>query len=270
MWEYDDARALIVSPSERPYARYASDGNGTVGVVFTDGHPRETKSNLYYVCLAGRDGGEAGLSRFFGGETDGGPSFLGADGRRIALVADGPLAPTDADLIFDRTAAPDELGGNCWAWDLAFDGSGHPVVAYSTFVSREHHQYHLARHDGSVWESQVLVRDAGGSIADTTAGYNEYYYSGGMALDHSDPGTVYLSLPNDTGGWDLEQWKTSDGGLSWSRLSITDGSSAKNVRPAVPRNRPSGTEMVLWMSGRYDYYNDYGTAINLWVRSTPR
>lgn len=251
VWGFDGAKALILCASERPYAKYAFDGAGRVGVAFTDGHPRETGNNLYYVSLTWPQ--------------EGGAAFRRADGGMIRSLASGPLAAAEAELVFDRTAAPEGVGDNCWVWDVAFDASDHPVVAYSTFLSRGAHQYHLARHDGTLWEDQLLVADAGGSIADTTQGYREYYYSGGMALDHADPGTVYMSLPNESGGWDLAQWKTEDGGLSWSMRSITTGAQEKNVRPVVPRDHPAGTEMVAWMSGQYDYYTTYRTAIRLWA-----
>ncbi|MFH1502748.1 MAG: BNR-4 repeat-containing protein [Candidatus Eisenbacteria bacterium] len=251
-WQFGDAEALVLRPSERPYAKYAVDGTGRVGIAFTDGHPRETKNNLYFIAADPRD-----VS---------GTSLRGADGRKLGSPADLPLTAADADLVFDRTSATEETGDNCWIWDVAFDASDNAVVAYSTFVSRGEHQYHVARHDGVRWEDQLLVGAAGGSIADTTRGYHEYYYSGGMALDPADPGTVYMSLPNAAGGWDIAQWKTADGGRSWAATAVTSGATEKNVRPVVPRDHPPGLDIVLWMSGRYEHYTDYETAVRLWMR----
>ncbi len=254
VWRTDKAVSLISYPGERPYAKYAADSRGRVGVVFTDGHPREVRNSLYYLSVEWPRG-------------DGGAVLLAADGERLGSLAVGPLIAGEAELVFDRASPPSGVQGNCWVWDVAFDDSDRPVVAYSTFVSRGEHQYRLARYDGEAWETQLLVPDAGGSIADTTRGYHEYYYSGGMALDPVDPGIVYLSLPNDSGGWDIEQWKTRDRGRSWMRRPVTSGSADKNVRPVVPLNRPASTEIVLWMSGRYEYYTDYNTAIRLWRSS---
>jgi hypothetical protein len=250
LWSYTEAAPLIVLPTGRPYAKYAADGSGRLGVAFTDGHPRETSNNLYYASIDWPTGGDAW--------------FSSADGTLLRPLGDRPLEPGEAEIVFDRGGSG-EAGYNCWVWDVAFDEDGRPVVAYATFTGRGEHQYHVARHDGSCWNDHLIVADAGGSIADTTRGYNEYYYSGGIALDHLDPGIVYASVGNDLGGWDILQWRTVDAGLSWTMREITNGDTAKNVRPVVPLWRPGGIEMVLWMSGEYTYYTEYDASIMLWV-----
>src|SRR3954447_69022 len=42
------AQTLIHVPGQRPYVKLASDGLDTIHVAFTDGHPRETATSLYY------------------------------------------------------------------------------------------------------------------------------------------------------------------------------------------------------------------------------
>lgn len=116
---------------------------------------------------------------------------------------------------------------------------------------------------------RILVSNAGGSITGSTT--SEPYYSGGIVIDHSNPNLVYLCRQT-SGRWHLEQWKTGDGGNTWSTLTIAAGTGAtdENIRPCVPLNRPADTEMVLWLNGTYDYWDfsrgiGYNTAVKLWT-----
>jgi hypothetical protein len=158
-------------------------------------------------------------------------------------------------------------------WDLAVSDDGTPATVYASFPSRTHHRYHWAFCEDGRWHDRILVENSGGSIADTTIAQPQYYYSGGLALDGSDIRTVYLSRRNGDGGWDVERWRTPDDGTTWSVEAMTDSSPLENVRPVVPLNRPASTDMVLWMSGTYDFYRNevvprddyYDTGIMLWV-----
>jgi hypothetical protein len=111
----------------------------------------------------------------------------------------------------------------------------------------------------------------------------EHHQFGGIALDHRDPTTVYLRCGNDVGGWDLERWSMESGG-AWSIMEITNGSTEKNIRPAVPADAPPFVDMVVWMSGIYEYWENLGaepwwpvdasgaayqTALKLWVNAPP-
>ena len=58
-------------------------------------------------------------------------------------------------------------------------------------------------------------------------------------------------------------------------MTVAGGDSRENLRPTVPRGRPPGTELVLWMSGEYEYFrnidvvsdDNYDTGINLWMNT---
>ncbi len=265
-WTWTEARTLITNPGQRPYAKYWSDGEERIGIAFTDGHPGQTKNNVYFAAIA-RD-------------RDGEFAFFRADGTRIGTLSDGPLWPAEADTVFDRTADPAATGDNSWVWDVGFDGEGRPVLVFATFPSREQHQYHWARFENDRWNDVILIEDAGGSVADTTIGLqHQVYYSGGIALDHRAPTTVYLCRENDVGGWDLEQWTGAERG-NWSIHPITSGAVEKNMRPMVPEGAPPFVDMVAWMSGIYEHWENLGseawwpvndsganyqTAIKLWV-----
>lgn len=251
-WSWTPAANYIADPanssSVRPYTLIHGNGD-KIGLLFTDNHPRDASNNLYYAQIA-RDG-------------DGDLAFFQADGTPIRKVATGPLQLSEAQKVFDRTAAPQTDGDNSWGWDIAFDDAGLPVVTYATFVpdaarpdlqARDTHQYHYARFDGQAWQDHTLVADAGGTIANLQVGNrSEYHYSGGVALDPSNPDLVYLS--RKVGGqFELERWLTDDGGATWDVTALTATPGVEDVRPFVPIGLPRDLEAVVWMSGQYEYW----------------
>lgn len=239
-WTWSFKGRLIYTPVGRPYFKCAV-GQDKIGIAFTDGHPKEIPCNIYYVAI--------------GKDADGQEAFFSADGSLIKRLSVGPLVKSEADTVFNRLACPELTGDNSWVWDLAFDSTGAPVVAFATFPSRSHHQYHWARFDGYGWDDEIVVSNAGGSVADTTIGTPQYYYSGGIALDPLDPDVVYVSVGNAFGGSDLMRARKEPDGF-WSLHDIAGGTVEDNMRPIVPRGGPPDTEMVLWMKGRYDYYKN--------------
>jgi hypothetical protein len=219
------AKTLVRVPGQRPYVKVASDGIATIHVAFTDGHPRETATSLFY-------------ARYAGG------AWLRAGGARIGGP---PFAPAEADLVWD--VAP--TGHHAWVHDVAFDGAGLPRIAYAVFRSATDHRYRHARWTGSAWEDRE-VTPAGGFFPDESS---EKQYSGGIVFDHANPAVLYLSR-QVAGQWQIERWQTADGGATWSQRSLTAGSLEKNVRPVVARGGGP-----LWMRGGYLNYRRYRTAI---------
>ena len=71
---------------------------------------------------------------------------------------------------------------------------------------------------------------------------------------------LYLSREIN-GQWEIERWRTGDGGASWTHTAIPSASPVKNVRPITPRGQHGGPLNVLWMRGAYRNYRDYQTAI---------
>lgn len=263
-WKWSTARTLITNRGQRPYVKYESNEVDRVCFAFTDGHPDSVRNNIYFAAI--------------GNDSEGKPAYFRADGTKIKNLSAGALRPSEAEKVFNKTAT----GGpqdNSWIWDVAYDPQGRPVIAYSVFVNNitKKAAYHWARWTGSAWEDHTLVPDAGGSIAAPNAG--QPYYSGGIALDHTNPGIVYCSRKVGA-HWELEQWKTTDDGANWSSLKITTNSTQNNIRPVVPLDRPSDKEMVMWLSGKYfDYANpgarlyhqrtssrlNYKTTVDLWI-----
>jgi hypothetical protein len=231
--KWSSAQELISAPGQRPYVKYDSNGSNAIAIAFTNGHPRERITSVYFAEY------RAGWLR-------------GASGRRLAKLGQGAIAPDRGDLIYNGRTDH----ASSWVWDTAY-GNGHPVVVYATFQSLTNHQYWYARWDGHQWISHFLTY-AGGSIAPTTI---EKQYSGGIALDHSDPSIVYLSRQVGNGAFEIERWTTSDGGYHWSHTTVVPADGVDNVRPVVPRG--GGPVKLVWLRGHYGSYTTYRTSIAL-------
>ncbi len=227
------AREVIRNPGQRPYVKFAGNGSDTIALAFTDGHPRNVNTSIYYVAY--RDGW-----------------LRHADGRRIAKLGSGPIRPRQGDLVYNgaKTRVPS------WVWDVALDSRQHPVIVYATFPSARNHAYWYARWNGRRWVSHFLTF-AGPSISPGTI---ETEYSAGITLDHADPSIVYLSREVH-GSFAIERWVTSDGGYRWRRATVVRSPGVDNLRPVVPRGRGGDVLGLLWLRGHYGSYTTYRTAV---------
>jgi len=225
---------LISVAGQRPYVKVDSNGRDEIAFAFTDGHPRNVLTSIYYAAY------RAG-------------SLWSAGGRWISRIAGGPIAPRQADLVYDARAT----NVPAWVWDVALDPRGRPVIVYATFPSNERHEYWYAVWTGTHWVSHFLTI-GGGTISPGTI---EYEYSGGITLDHSDPSILYLSrqVPD---GFEIERWTTADGGVRWRHTVVVPADGTDNVRPVVPRGRSRGPMSLLWLRGRYGSYTQYHTSVD--------
>jgi hypothetical protein len=228
------ARRLITTPGQRPYVKVASNGNNEIAIAFTDGHPRERLTSVYYALY--RNG-----------------SLWRANGTWIKRVADGAIRPRESSTVYDAH----KTRVRAWVWDTALDAKGHPVILYATFPSVLNHLYWYAHWNGRRWEHHFLTA-AGPSISPDTL---ELEYSGGITLDHNDPSIVYLSR-QVRGTFDLEKWTTRNGGWSWRRRTVVNTPGVSNMRPVVPRGPADESSGLLWLRGNYGSYTTYQTEIS--------
>ncbi len=226
------ARILLDEPGQRPYVKYDVYG-GTIAMAFTRSHPDESASPVYYMAYH-----QTG--------------FYHVDGTGIGHLRDAPFFPEQGSVV-GTTGQP---GANSWVQDVALGLDGQPVVAYVTAGRGQPHIYHYARWDGKSWVDTALV-DAGPSIDQTGT---EPSYSGGMALDHSDPRIVYLARPAGA-LFQIQRWVTLDGGVSFTYTVPVQDVGNDNLRPVVPRGRTTNSPAAVWMSGSYRHYTDYTTSI---------
>jgi hypothetical protein len=231
--QWSRPRQLIRIRNERPYLKVDSNRSDTIAIAFTDGHPRNVPTSVYYAAYRGG-------------------WLWSAGGRPIARLGRRPIAPRQADVVYDAHVTH----VRSWVWDVALTADGHPVIVYATFPSPFNHAYWYARFDGRRWVSHFLTY-AGGSISPTTF---EDQYSGGITLDHSDPSVVYLSRQVGA-SFQIERWATSDGGSRWRHRVVVRGGAIDNVRPVVPRGSHGGPMSLLWLRGDYINYRSYRTEI---------
>jgi hypothetical protein len=232
------ARTVISNPGQRPYVKYASNGRDTIAMAYTETHPRNLRTSIYYAAY------RAGALRR-------------ADGSVISTMANLPIAPTAGEKVYDWTT-----NGKAWVHDVALDQAGHPVIVYATFPSDTDHRYRYARWDGTRWTDRELVR-AGRSMSLDPAEPN---YSGGITLDHEDPSVVYLSRQVN-GIFRVEVWTTPDGGATWSSRPLTSPSAGNGYRPVSPRGQRGDSMNVVWMQGTYTGYTNFQTGLRTQVRT---
>jgi hypothetical protein len=229
---WSPARTLVFVSGQRPYIKYDTNGIDTINFAFTNAHPAAVADvNIYYAAY--RAGG-----------------IFRANGTRIANLGTA-IAPSQADTVYDTSR-------KAWVHDVAIDATGRPVIVFASFATTSDHRYMYSRWTGTRWQTSEITA-AGGSIS---LDGKEPYYSAGITLDHEDPATVYLSRLV-SGIYEVETWKTADGGVTWSRQAVTSGDTVNNVRPISPRGLipPSGDMSVVWIRGIYNSYVDYKTSI---------
>jgi hypothetical protein len=232
----------------RPYVKYASDGDETIHLAYTEGHPRDFVNSLYHVFYRG-----GALHR--------------SDGVAIRPLADGLRDPVEGTRVFQGDPA-----NVAWVVDVELDAQGRPYVAYSVQKDSaglpprqggSDHRYRLARWTGKAWEDREIA------YAGTRLYAGEDDYTGGIALVPGDPTRVFISTDADpsTGAplvsaadgrrhWEIFRGVTADEGLTWRWQALTRDSTADNLRPIVPRTEDRA-ELLLWLRGRYRSYTDY-------------
>ena len=224
---------LLAVAGQRPYVKLDGNGRDRIAFAFTNGHPRNVLSSIYYAAY------HAG-------------SLWTAGGRSISRIDQEPIALSRADLVYNAQATHI----SAWVWDVALDSGGRPVIVYATFPSNQRHEYWYADWTGTRWVSHFLTI-GGGTIS---PGGMEYEYSGGIALDHSNPSVVYLSR-QVADGFEIERWTTTDGGARWRHKVVVAAGGTDNVRPVVPRGWDHGPMSLLWLHGNYGSYTEYRTSI---------
>ena len=225
----------------RPYTKITSDGKSTIHFAFTDGHPRnEAQNSVYYL-------------RYDDGQ------FFKADGSLIGNINSLPLPHNKSDMVYNGKTT----NVRAWVWDIAIDNQGNPVIAYTRLPDESDHRYCYARWNGRKW-LDVEITPAGKWFPQTPEGKKEPepHYSGGMAINQSNPSMLYVSREIN-GIFEIEKWSSPDKGQTWLSDPITKNSEHNNMRPVVPRGYAGSKDHVLWMFGAYEHYTKFRTGIKL-------
>ena len=233
----------------RPYVRYLQRDPNTVGIFFTEAHPRSFGTSIYYADF------QSG-------------AFFRADGTKIKDLAQGPLRPSETDRIYQgsgekisqaRTLSQKQ---SAWTSSMAADSQKRPHLGYTLYLSNDDHRYRMASWNGTQWVDREVAY--GGKCLYAA----ESSYTGLITLDPADPTHVYISSDVDpTTGKDLEgthEIYTATIGpeddistIKWA--PITSGSKHRNIRPLVVAGE--GYKVVLWLSGPWHTYKDYNSDV---------
>lgn len=236
-------RTLLARPgaadTNRPYVKLSSDGAGRIDFVFTDGHPRNEPANSVHHFRYERG------------------AFFKTDGTRLGGLDDLPLDPARCERIYDGATR-----GRAWVWDIATTADGRPVVAFSRLPAEDDHHYAIAHWDGGAWRVSDLT-PAGRWFPQTPPGTTERepHYSGGMSIDQAAPFTLFSSRRIDD-VFEIERWRSTDAGRTWTSEALTARSARDNVRPFAVRHADGNGPAVLWMNNeRYIHYTNYRAAV---------
>jgi hypothetical protein len=245
-----------VEGRQRPYARYLQRDANTVGITFTDAHPRNFGNSLYYADY--RDG-----------------AFYRVDGTKIKDLAAGPLTTSEAQKIYQGSGITTDgtlhlsAPNSAWTSSATVDAAGYPNIGYTLYLTNDDHRYRLATWDGTRWHDREIA------YAGKCLYPRESSYTGLVTLDPSDPRRVFISTDVDpTTGEDLggtHEIYTATIGLDDETTSITwraltANSLHRNIRPIVATG--DGYRAVIWLRGPWRTYTDYESDVVGYVETT--
>jgi autotransporter-associated beta strand protein len=261
--------------STRPYVKYCSDYVQRIDFLYTDAHPDNFTTSLYHAYYQGG-------------------AFYQTDGTFLKSYANLPLLHDSGErgtVIYQYSDAgqadPNQWipTGRAWCWEIGYQTNGAPVCVFQVKVdnvtgtawSDARIYYYYARWTGTSWQKRFIAQ-AGRPL------YNgQPDYGGGICVDPQNPNTIYIStdaanpfdLTTTTNvplGANYQIWKgvTTDGGLTFSWLTVTGNSSLDNLRPYIPR-RFGGEACVLWFRGTYAAYTSFNcSVVGLFTTAVPQ
>jgi len=234
---------------QRPYARYLQVDENTIGISYTDAHPRAFGNNLYYVEYTNH-------------------AFYNVDGSKIKSLNEGPLRSSEAEKLYsgsntkEKPIVNESVPNSAWTCAMAKDQYNNPHIGYTLYLSDSDHRYRITSWDGKKWNDREIAY-AGKYLYKV-----ESSYTGLFAFDPEDPTQVYISTDvNPTTGEDLggnhEIYSAKiDGNDDISTIiwkPITKNSPHRNIRPIVVANE--GYKVLLWLYGPWHSYVNYDSNV---------
>ncbi len=247
-----------VAGRHRPYTIYSQVSEDRIGIVYTDGHPRDYGNSLYYVEFDGK-------------------KFYHASGEMIHdLESQGPLPTTHGEKIYvgseiqKRPITCESVPGASWNCNMITDAEGHPHIGYTLYNDNDDHRYRLLTWDGKEWQDREIA------YAGRCLYYWESSYTGLMTIDPTDPEMVYISTDVDpsTGeylGGVHEIYRARVGAsddiesIKWE--AVTSGSNYRNIRPIIVADE--GYKVLLWLNGNWWTYLHYDVDVRGLILEKP-
>ncbi|HEY6914175.1 MAG TPA: BNR repeat-containing protein, partial [Paludibacter sp.] len=229
---------MVQSTGARPYCKYTSNGKDKLYLTYTTGHPDNEYPNYVYYNYV--DINTLQLKDITG-------TVLSTIANGVHNVNKTTYPTTYPNAVVD---APTDQRD--WVWQTAIDKDGQPVIAMVQISNDKNtHNYYYAKWTGTAWRKTFLAN--GGGKFHQTPGL-ELCYSGGMAIDDSNPNVVYCSVPvNGTSGsiYEIMKYTIGANGTIASTEQITTNSTLNNVRPYIVTNSGSSPLRLVWMHGNY-------------------
>ena len=229
---------MVQSTGARPYAKYCSNGKDKIYVTYTTGHPDNEYPNYVYYNYV--DVNSLQLKDI--------------TGTTLSTIADGPhnVNKTTYQSSYPNAVVDAPTTWRDWVWQTALDTDGKPVIAMVQISNDKLvHNYYYAKWTGSAWRKTFLAY--GGGKFHQTAGL-ELCYSGGLAIDDSNPSVVYCSVPKaGTSGtvYEIVKYTIGADGTKTDSSFVTTNSALNNSRPFVVANSGNSPLKLTWMHGNY-------------------
>lgn len=225
----------------RPYAKYTSNGKDRIYLTYTTTHPDNQSVNYVYFNYID-------INSF---------ALKDINGRTLETVGSGTLHNVEAKSDY-KNNYPDAVVDNSdfrnWIWEVSILDEQKPVIAMARInENKDSHDYYHVRWTGKEWE-KTFLSNAGGHFHQTPT--TERCYSGGMAIDKTDPNVIYGSVPVDGKYgkvYELKKFTVTDNGELASVQQLTFDSQKNNVRPFMIANK-NNKEQLAWMNGDYYYW----------------
>ena len=244
---------MVQSTGARPYAKYYSNGKDKLYMTYTTGHPDNEWPNWLYFNVINLNAEK---------QTDGtvtvSPTLEDIKGNHLSVIADGKFRvnkSAEYKQTYPYTLVDAPTNSRAWVWQIACDTEGLPAIAMVRIDrSKNQHQYYYAKWTGEAWRLTDLA-DGGGRFHPSNT---EYCYSGGEALDPTNPNVIYLSIPTKgrTGKSIHEIWRytLNNQGQVVMKEQVTRNSEKNNVRPFVLPGSEGSPLRLMWMHGDYAYW----------------
>ena len=233
-------RSLKGGSGVRPYAKYASNGKDKIHLTYTTTHPDNKSVNYIYYNYIDINTKE----------------LKDIKANTLSEIGKGDLHDVDATDDYKNNhpyAVVDDAPYRDWVWEIATDEKENPVIAMVRISeNKESHDYYYARWTGKEWQ-KTFLSNAGGHFHQTPE--LEKCYSGGMAIDKTNPNVIYASVPvyGKFGSvYELKKFTIAPDGTLASTEQLTSDSPKNNVRPFVISGKSKDLKLV-WMYG--DYYD---------------
>lgn len=238
-----------VTGRQRPYARYIQKDANTVGVSFTDGHPRAYGNSLYYAEF--KDG-----------------VFYNVDGSKIKVANGEPLRTPEAEKLYvgsetkKKPKGFESVPNSAWTCAMGKDKLNNPHIGYTLYLSNDDHRFRIVLWDGTKWIDKEIA------YAGTCLYTMESSYTGLMTFDPEDPTRIYISTDvNPSTGAKMKniheiytaKIEVNDDISTIQWEAITKDSEYRNIRPILLANE--GHKVLVWLNGPWDSFVNYKTDV---------